>query len=80
MQDHIQLDQKQINEDLLAGVLGMPKWWLPAVLFLILVVLAGLGSFGYMMNKGLGVTGLNRPGMWGFFIVNFVFKYVRRHF
>ena len=73
MQDHIQLDQKQINDDLLAGVLGMPKWWLPAVLFLTLVVFAGLGSFGYMMNKGLGVTGLNRPVMWGFFIVNFVF-------
>ena len=73
MQDHIQLDQKQINDDLLAGVLGMPKWWLPAVIFLTLVVFAGLGSFGYMMNKGLGVTGLNRPVMWGFFIVNFVF-------
>lgn len=73
MQEHIQLDQKQINEDLLAGVLGMPKWWLPTVIFLTLVVFTGLGSFGYMMNKGLGVTGLNRPVMWGFFIVNFVF-------
>ena len=73
MQDHIQLTQKQINDDLLAGVLGMPKWWLPAVIFLTLVVFTGLGSFGYMMNKGLGVTGLNRPVMWGFFIVNFVF-------
>ncbi|MDP6512373.1 MAG: polysulfide reductase NrfD, partial [SAR202 cluster bacterium] len=73
MQDHIQLDQKQINDDLLAGVLGMPKWWLPAVLFLTLIVFTGLGAFGYMVNKGLGVTGLNRPVMWGFFIVNFVF-------
>ena len=73
MQEHIQLTQKQINEDLLAGVLGMPRWWLPAVLFLTLVVFTGLGSFGYMVNKGLGVTGLNRPVMWGFFIVNFVF-------
>ena len=73
MQEHIQLTQKQINEDLLSGVLGMPKWWLPAVLFLTLVVFTGLGSFGYMVNQGLGVTGLNRPVMWGFFIVNFVF-------
>ena len=73
MQDHIQLTQKQINEDLLSGVLGMPRWWLPAVLFLTLVVFTGLGAFGYMVNQGLGVTGLNRPVMWGFFIVNFVF-------
>ena len=73
MQEHIQLTQKQINDDLLSGVLGMPKWWLPAVLFLTLVVFTGLGAFGYMVNKGLGVTGLNRPVMWGFFIVNFVF-------
>jgi len=73
MQEHIQLTQKQINDDLLAGVLGMPKWWLPAVLFLTLVVFTGLGAFGYMVNQGLGVTGLNRPVMWGFFIVNFVF-------
>ena len=73
MQEHIQLTQKQINDDLLSGVLGMPKWWLPAVLFLTLVVFTGLGAFGYMVNQGLGVTGLNRPVMWGFFIVNFVF-------
>jgi molybdopterin-containing oxidoreductase family membrane subunit len=73
MQEHIQLTQKQINDDLLKGVLGMPSWWLPAVLFLTLVVFTGLGAFGYMVNKGLGVTGLNRPVMWGFFIVNFVF-------
>ena len=26
-----------------------------------------------MMNKGVGVTGLNRPVFWGFFMVNFVF-------
>jgi len=73
MQEHIQLTQKQINDDLLSGVLGMPRWWLPAVLFLTLVVFTGLGAFGYMVNQGLGVTGLNRPVMWGFFIVNFVF-------
>tara|TARA_B100000686_G_C16771638_1_gene965557 strand:- start:1427 stop:2662 length:1236 start_codon:yes stop_codon:yes gene_type:complete len=26
-----------------------------------------------MLNKGVGVTGLNRPVYWGFFMVNFVF-------
>ena len=73
MQEHIQLTEKEINRDILAGVLGMPKWWLGAVAFLTLVIFAGLGSFGYMVNKGIGVTGLNRPVMWGFFITNFVF-------
>ena len=73
MQEHVQLTQKEINRDLLAGVLGMPKWWLGAVTFLTLVFLAGAGAFGWMVNQGVGVTGLNRPNYWGFFIVNFVF-------
>ena len=73
MQEHIQLDQKRINEDLLSGVLKTPRWWLPAVIFVFLVFITGLCAFGYMLNKGVGVTGLNRPVFWGFFMVNFVF-------
>jgi Ni/Fe-hydrogenase subunit HybB-like protein len=73
MQEHIQLDQKQINDDLLAGVLGMPKWWLAAVGGLSLVFLTGVGAFGWMINQGVGVTGLSRPIFWGFFMTNFVF-------
>lgn len=73
MQEHVQLTQKEINRDLLAGVLGMPSWWIGAVIFLSLVFLTGVGAFGYMLNKGVGVTGLNRPVMWGFFMTNFVF-------
>ena len=73
MQEHVDLTQKEINDSVLAGILGMPKWWLGSVLFLTLVVFTGLGSFGYMLNKGIGVTGLNRPVFWGFFMTNFVF-------
>ena len=73
MQEHVDLTQKEINDSILAGILGMPKWWLGAVIFLTLVVFTGLGSFGYMVNKGIGVTGLNRPVFWGFFMTNFVF-------
>jgi len=73
MQEHIQLDQKQINDDLLAGVLGMPKWWLAAVGGLSLVFLTGVGAFGWMINQGVGVTGLSRPVFWGFYMTNFVF-------
>ncbi len=73
MQEHVQLTQKEINRDLLAGVLGMPKWWLGAVGFLTLVIFTGIGAYGYEINKGIGVAGLNRPVLWGFYITNFVF-------
>ena len=73
MQEHIQLDQKQINTDLLAGVLGMPKWWLGLVGLLTLIFLTGVGAFGWMINQGVGVTGLSRPVFWGFYMTNFVF-------
>ena len=73
MQEHIQLSQKQINQDLLNGVLKTPKWWPPLTTFLLIVFLAGVVAFVYMLNKGVGVTGLNRPVMWGFFMTNFVF-------
>ena len=73
MQQRVSLAHRQINADLLGVVLKAPVWYW--------VVLAGLGSFvlvavvaiGFMINKGLGVTGLNRPVMWGFFITDFVF-------
>ena len=73
MQEHVQLDQKQINRELLNGVLQMPKWWPSATVIALVVFLIGMAAFGYMLNKGVGVTGLNRPVYWGFFMVNFVF-------
>ena len=73
MQEHVQVDQKQINRDLLSGVLATPRWWPAAVLLLTIIFLTGIGAFGYMLNKGVGVTGLNRPVFWGFYMVNFVF-------
>ena len=71
MQEHVDVSHADINKDLLVGVLGMPKWWLPAVIFLSGFVATGLGAFGWMLNQGVGVTGLNRPVLWGFFIANF---------
>ena len=73
MQEHIQLSQKEINRDLLSGVLSTPKWWPGLTMVLFIVFLTATGAFGYMLNKGVGVTGLNRPVMWGFFMTNFVF-------
>ncbi|MAU64646.1 MAG: molybdopterin oxidoreductase [Dehalococcoidia bacterium] len=73
MQEHTQLTQKQINDDLLKDILELPKWWLPAVLFLGTIIVIGLSAFFFMVYHGVGVTGLNRPVFWGFFIANFVF-------
>ena len=73
MQEHVQLTQRQINDDLLDSVLRTPRWWWPAVIITAIIFLTGMGAFGYMLNKGVGVTGLNRPVFWGVYMVNFVF-------
>jgi molybdopterin-containing oxidoreductase family membrane subunit len=73
MQEHIQLSQREINRDLLRGLFTHPLWWFGAVGVSGLVFLTGAAAFGYMLNKGVGVTGLNRPVFWGIFMVNFVF-------
>ena len=73
MQEGTDLADKRINRDLLNTVFETPLiyWGLIAVLGI--VVLGAMGAAGYMINRGIGVTGLNRPVMWGFFITNFVF-------
>ncbi len=67
------MDQAFTNRVLLNGQLATPKWWLPTVLTLGAIVIGGWVMIGFMLNKGLGVTGLNRPVFWGVFIVTFVF-------
>ena len=73
MQEGRVLSDREINRDLLRPILATPRWFWIAVALLGLVVLAAMSATGYMVNRGLGVTGLNRPVMWGFFITNFVF-------
>ena len=64
---------RQINRELLVSILRSPKWFAITVTILGLIVLGGFSAAGLLVNKGFGVTGLNRPVMWGFFITNFVF-------
>jgi len=73
MQQRRELDQVYTNRKLLNGQLDTPKWWLPTVSILGVVVLIGLVVIATMINKGLGVTGLARPVYWGLFITTFVF-------
>jgi molybdopterin-containing oxidoreductase family membrane subunit len=40
---------------------------------LVLICAAGVGAYVYQLVTGLGVTGLNRPVLWSFYIINCVF-------
>jgi Ni/Fe-hydrogenase subunit HybB-like protein len=73
VQERVTQTHKEINTDLLRNIFWTPRWYWPLVVFLGLVFLTGAITFGFMMNKGLGLTGLNRPIMWGAFITDFVF-------
>ena len=73
MQEGRVLPAEQVNRDLLRSILETPKWFWSVVGILGLIVLIAAILIGYMINRGLGITGLNRPIFWGFFITNFVF-------
>jgi len=73
MQEGRILKDAQINKELLISVEEHPMWYWALVGFFGLVVAIAGASFAFMIWKGLGVTGLNRPVMWGFFITNLVF-------
>jgi molybdopterin-containing oxidoreductase family membrane subunit len=50
---------------------GRRFWALVVVLTLICAV--GVGAYVYQLVSGLGVTGLNRPVFWSFYIINCIF-------
>ena len=73
MQEGRSLTDREINRGLLSSLLENRLRYWGLVIVLAIIVLGAMGAVGYMINRGLGVTGLNRPVMWGFFITNFVF-------
>ena len=73
MQEGRKLTDQEINRGLLSPLLENRLWYWGLVTLLALIVLGAMSAAGFMFNRGLGVTGLNRPVMWGFFITNFVF-------
>ena len=63
----------QLNDEMLSS-LRTPTWkWYGLALFLGAVVAWGMAAFSYQVYTGMSVTGLDRPVMWGVYIVNFVF-------
>ena len=73
MQEYIEHGPKKINRELIAGVLGLPRWRVPIASVCLLVILIAMCAYGWELNKGIGVAGINRPVYWGFYLANFVF-------
>src|SRR5437867_7008716 len=63
----------QVRKDLWRPLSGASPGYVLAVVIAALVVAWGLTCWGYQVSRGIGVAGIRRPVMWGFFIVNFVF-------
>jgi Ni/Fe-hydrogenase subunit HybB-like protein len=49
-----------------------PRFWWAAFLSAFLAVLVLLGSLAWLLERGVGVWGINIPVAWGFAIINFV--------
>jgi len=63
----------QRNADMLSSM-ESPRWsWYLLAFGLGAVVAFGLYGFTVQVTTGMGVTGIDRPVMWGIYIINFVF-------
>src|SRR6267142_5841123 len=64
---------RRISDDLLRPLLETSwRFWL-LVIFLGSIVATGLGTWAYQMYRGFGMTGINMPIYWAFYITTFVF-------
>jgi len=64
---------RKLSEDLLRPLLETSWRFYALVAFLGSIVLMGLVTWAYQMFNGFGVTGINNPIFWAFYITNFVF-------
>ncbi len=71
MQGHSQDSPEELV--LLDPVLNTGKGFYVTVAVLLSIIAWSLFAWIVQLRYGLGVTGLNRPVMWGFYITNFVF-------
>jgi Ni/Fe-hydrogenase subunit HybB-like protein len=62
-----------VNDELLSSLRPPALRWYALVLFLSALVGWGLIAFGWQVSHGMYVTGIDRPVMWGIYIVGFVF-------
>jgi Ni/Fe-hydrogenase subunit HybB-like protein len=68
------VDQRDVHEDILLAPIartGRGFYW--AVALLSVFILWGAFAYSVQFYEGLGVTGLQQPVSWGFYVTNFVF-------
>jgi len=68
--------KSEVDEDtlpLLKPLLYTSKRFYTVVYILVAIILIGVLAWIIQLKKGLGITGLNHPIFWGFYITNFVF-------
>jgi molybdopterin-containing oxidoreductase family membrane subunit len=64
---------KRLSDDLMRPMIQTSWRFYLLVAFLGTIVAMGLGTWGYQMYMGFGLTGINNPIFWAFYITNFVF-------
>ena len=64
---------RKISDDLLRPLLRTSWRFYALVAFLGAIVAAGLATWMYQVWMGFGMTGINMPVYWAFYITNFVF-------
>jgi Ni/Fe-hydrogenase subunit HybB-like protein len=64
---------KRMSDDLMRPMLQTSWRFYLLVAFLGTIVAMGLGTWIYQMYMGFGMTGINNPIFWAFYITNFVF-------
>jgi len=69
----VQVRTNEKDAVLFEPILKTGKGFYITALFLLAIALWGFYAYTIQFRYGLGVTGLNRPVFWGFYITNFVF-------
>ncbi len=64
---------RKLGDDLLRPLLQTSWRFYALVAFLGSIVLTGLCTWAYQVYNGFGITGINNPIFWAFYITNFVF-------
>jgi Ni/Fe-hydrogenase subunit HybB-like protein len=71
--DKVKDDYLKVEEDILRPITQTGRDFYVTVAILLVVISIGVFAWIFQLRDGLGVTGLNRPIYWGFYITNFVF-------
>src|SRR5438046_10282380 len=67
------LPYSRIREDLFRPLGGVSRAYVLTALAALAVIVTGAVAWAHQLRNGMGVTGLQRPVFWGFYIVDFVF-------